>query len=46
MILEVELAEPSYFVEHGPGSAERFAAAVLGRLESHGGGTSRVDIGG
>jgi O-ureido-D-serine cyclo-ligase len=32
VILEVELTEPSYFVAHGPGSAERFAAAVQLRM--------------
>jgi O-ureido-D-serine cyclo-ligase len=31
-VLEVELAEPSYFVAHAPGSADRFAAAVASRL--------------
>jgi len=34
LILEVELAEPSYFVEHGPGSPARFAAAVQRRMEA------------
>lgn len=31
-ILEVELAEPSYFLGQSPGSADRFAAAVQRRL--------------
>ncbi|MEX2267874.1 MAG: hypothetical protein WEA75_04235 [Acidimicrobiia bacterium] len=31
-ILEVELAEPSYFVAYAPASADRFAAAVERRL--------------
>ena len=31
-VLELELSEPSLFFEHAPGSAERFAAAILGRL--------------
>jgi hypothetical protein len=30
-ILEVELAEPSFFVAHAPGSADRFASAVQQR---------------
>lgn len=30
-VLEVELAEPSLFLDHAPGSAERLAAAVLRR---------------
>lgn len=34
LILEVELAEPSYFVEQGPGSPDRFAAAVVQRLRA------------
>ncbi len=32
VILEVELIEPSLFLEHAPGSAERFAEAVEARL--------------
>jgi len=32
LVLEVELAEPSYFVKHAPGSADRFAEAVERRL--------------
>jgi len=32
VVLEVELAEPSLFFEHAPGSAERFADAVVARL--------------
>ncbi len=32
MVLEVELAEPSLFLDHAPGSAERLAAAVTSRL--------------
>jgi glutathione synthase/RimK-type ligase-like ATP-grasp enzyme len=32
LVLEVELAEPSYFVKHAPGAADRFAQAVEGRL--------------
>ena len=31
-LLELELTEPSLFFEHGPGSAERFAAAIRSRL--------------
>jgi len=30
-VLELELTEPSLFFVHGPGSAQRFARAVLGR---------------
>jgi hypothetical protein len=32
-LLELELTEPSLFLAHAPGSAGRFAAALLGRLE-------------
>lgn len=32
LLLELELAEPSLFVGHAPGAAERFAIAVLRRL--------------
>lgn len=32
VVLEVELAEPSFFFEDAPGSAERFADAVAARL--------------
>jgi len=32
VVLELELAEPSFFVRCAPGSAERFAAAVVGAL--------------
>jgi len=32
LLLELELAEPSYFVGQAPGSADRFAAAVARRL--------------
>ena len=32
LVLEVELAEPSYFVKQAPGSADRFARAVERRL--------------
>jgi len=31
-LLELELAEPSFFFGHAPGSAQRFAAALLARL--------------
>ncbi len=31
-VLEVELAEPSLFLTHAPGSAERLAAAIALRL--------------
>lgn len=31
-VLELELTEPSLFFAHGPGSAERYAAAALRRL--------------
>ncbi len=34
LVLEVELAEPSFFLAYAPGSADRFAAAVAARLES------------
>jgi glutathione synthase/RimK-type ligase-like ATP-grasp enzyme len=33
VVLELELAEPSLFFAFGPGSAERFAAAILARCE-------------
>ncbi len=32
-VLELELCEPSVFLDHSPGSAERFAAAIERRLE-------------
>jgi glutathione synthase/RimK-type ligase-like ATP-grasp enzyme len=32
LLLELELTEPSLFFEHGPGAAERFAAAIRRRL--------------
>jgi O-ureido-D-serine cyclo-ligase len=32
VVLELELIEPSLFFAHGPGAAERFAAAALARL--------------
>jgi O-ureido-D-serine cyclo-ligase len=32
-VLELELCEPSVFVAHAEGAAERFAAALAGRLE-------------
>lgn len=32
VVLELELAEPSLFFNHAPGSAERFAAALLERM--------------
>jgi glutathione synthase/RimK-type ligase-like ATP-grasp enzyme len=41
MISELELTEPSYFVEHAPGSAARFARAVSSRLASGGSATRR-----
>jgi hypothetical protein len=28
-VLEVELAEPSLFLAHGPGAADRLATAIL-----------------
>lgn len=31
-VLEVELCEPSLFLQHAPGAADRFAAAVVARL--------------
>ncbi|UXI69232.1 ATP-grasp domain-containing protein [Tahibacter amnicola] len=34
VVLELELSEPSLFFAHGEGSAARFAAAILRRLES------------
>jgi glutathione synthase/RimK-type ligase-like ATP-grasp enzyme len=33
-LLELELAEPSFFFAHAPGSAQRFAAALLRRLKA------------
>jgi glutathione synthase/RimK-type ligase-like ATP-grasp enzyme len=36
VVLEVEACEPSLFFAHGPGSAERFATALLGRLGRNG----------
>ncbi len=35
-LLELELSEPSLFFGHGAGSADRFAAAVLGRKRTAG----------
>jgi hypothetical protein len=35
-VLELELCEPSVFLLHAAGSAERFAAAIAGRLASGG----------
>jgi len=32
VILELELTEPSLFLEHGPGSADRVADAIAARL--------------
>lgn len=32
VLLELELAEPSFFVQYAPGAAERFAACVVRRL--------------
>ncbi len=32
LVLELELVEPSLFLDHVPGSADRMAAAVLARL--------------
>ena len=32
VILELEMTEPSVFLLHAPGSADRFARAVLSRL--------------
>jgi len=32
LVMELELAEPSYFVDQAPGSADRFAAALARRL--------------
>jgi len=37
VVLEVELAEPSFFLSADPGSADRFASAVLGRLADRAG---------
>jgi O-ureido-D-serine cyclo-ligase len=31
-LLELELTEPSFFLAHAPGSAQRFAAALLANL--------------
>jgi hypothetical protein len=36
-VLEVELAEPSFFLSVDPAAADRFAAAVLGRLPGRAG---------
>ncbi len=33
VIIELELTEPSLFLEHDSASADRFAAAIAGRLE-------------
>lgn len=33
VVLELELAEPSLFLQHAPGSAQRLAAAVVSRAE-------------
>lgn len=33
LVLEMELAEPSMFLAHAPGSAERFAAAIAARID-------------
>lgn len=38
-LLELELTEPSLFLSYAPGSAERFAAALLERLRTPSGGT-------
>ena len=38
-LLELELTEPSLFLAHAPGSAERFAAALLAHLGAASGGT-------
>lgn len=32
LIVELELTEPNLYLEHGPGSAERFAKAIVARL--------------
>jgi hypothetical protein len=32
MVMELELVEPSLFFTRGPGSADRFVAALLRRL--------------
>ncbi|MQY02285.1 ATP-grasp domain-containing protein [Actinomadura macrotermitis] len=32
VVLELELTEPALFLEHGPGSADRFAKAIAARL--------------
>jgi hypothetical protein len=31
-VLELEITEPSMYLAHEPGSAERFVSALLGRL--------------
>jgi O-ureido-D-serine cyclo-ligase len=36
VVLELELTEPSLFFVHAPGSAQRFARAVLERARSAG----------
>jgi hypothetical protein len=35
LLVEVELTEPSLFLEHAPGSAARFAAAIAAKLPPH-----------
>jgi len=40
-VLELELCEPSYFVEVDPAAADRFARAVRDRLDQAGAATSR-----
>ena len=36
--MELELVEPSLFLAHAPGAADRVAAAIRSRLESSGPG--------
>lgn len=36
VLTELELIEPNLFMEYAPGSADKFAAAIAGRLESAG----------
>jgi O-ureido-D-serine cyclo-ligase len=38
-LLELELTEPSFFLAHAPGAAQRFAEALLARLNGVSGGT-------
>ena len=41
VLIELEVTEPSLFLEHAPGSAQRFAQAVVRRVERTAGATPR-----